>query len=41
MRARRTSPTGPWSFRNLIEQMTPVGTDPADFAADWLADVRV
>jgi hypothetical protein len=28
---------GPWSFRFMIEQMTPVGTDPADFAAAWLA----
>lgn len=28
---------GPWSFRFLMEQMAPVGTDPADFAAAWLA----
>jgi hypothetical protein len=27
---------GPWSFRAMIEQMTPVGVDPADFAASWL-----
>ncbi len=27
---------GPWSFRYLIEQMTPSGVDPADFVAEWL-----
>jgi hypothetical protein len=35
--ARASNATdGPWSFRFLIEQMTPAGTDPADFAAAWL-----
>jgi len=28
---------GAWSFRFLMEQMAPVGTDPADFAAAWLS----
>jgi hypothetical protein len=27
---------GPWSFRFMMEQLTPIGTDPADFAADWV-----
>jgi len=27
---------GAWSFRALIEQMAPVGTDPADFVEAWL-----
>jgi Carboxypeptidase regulatory-like domain len=36
--ARASNATdGPWSFRAMIEQMAPVGTDPADFAAAWLA----
>lgn len=30
---------GPWSFRAMIEQMTPVGADPADFAAAWLTQL--
>ncbi len=29
---------GPWSFRFLMEQMTPTGTDPADFLESWLAE---
>jgi len=36
--ARASNATGgPWSFRALMEQMAPVGTDAADFAAAWLA----
>lgn len=27
---------GPWSFRAMLEQMAPVGTDPADFAEAWV-----
>lgn len=27
---------GPWSFRFLLEQMTPPGVDPATFAQGWL-----
>jgi hypothetical protein len=27
---------GPWSFRFLIEQMSPAGVDPADFVQTWL-----
>ncbi|MBC8131801.1 MAG: carboxypeptidase regulatory-like domain-containing protein, partial [Deltaproteobacteria bacterium] len=27
---------GPWSFRFLMEQMTPSGTDPSDFVLSWL-----
>jgi len=27
---------GPWSFRAMIEQMTPVGVDPSDFLDSWL-----
>ncbi|AUX48878.1 uncharacterized protein SOCE26_104210 [Sorangium cellulosum] len=35
--ARASNATGgPWSFRYLIEQMTPSGVDPADFVAEWL-----
>ncbi|MBA3464600.1 MAG: hypothetical protein H0T46_32005 [Deltaproteobacteria bacterium] len=29
---------GHWSFRWLVEQMTPVGMDPADFVEGWLQD---
>lgn len=29
---------GHWSFRWLVEQMTPAGMDPADFVANWLQD---
>ncbi len=36
----RTSNTGavagPWSFRAMIEQLAPAGTDPADFAEAWV-----
>src|SRR2546430_17596038 len=28
---------GHWSFRWLMEQMAPIGADPADFAAGWPA----
>jgi hypothetical protein len=36
--ARASNATGgPWSFRFLMEQMAPLGTDPADFAAAWLS----
>jgi hypothetical protein len=34
--ARASNATdGPWSFRFLMEQMTPAGMDPADFAGEW------
>jgi hypothetical protein len=40
--ARASNATnGPWSFRFLMEQMAPVGTDPADFAAAWLAQFEL
>src|SRR4051794_23423239 len=29
---------GPWSFRHLIEQMTPDGTDGGAFVLAWLTD---
>jgi hypothetical protein len=32
----RNSGDGPWSFRFLMEQMTPAGTDPADFVQTWM-----
>jgi hypothetical protein len=32
---------GPWSFRFMMEQLTPIGTDPADFAADWVHQFEV
>ena len=32
--------TGNWSFRFLMEQMTPVGVDPADFAMRWVEGFR-
>ena len=31
---------GPWSFRRLISEMTPDGSDPADFVLDWLNQWR-
>lgn len=35
--ARASSATdGPWSFRFLMEQMTPSGVDPSDFVLNWL-----
>jgi hypothetical protein len=39
--ARTSSATAgqPWSFRFLIEQMAPVGSDPADFMGAWLAEL--
>ncbi len=40
--ARASNATGgPWSFRFLMEQMAPVGTDPADFAAGWLSQFEI
>ncbi len=37
--ARASNATdGPWSFRFLMEQMTPVGMDPADFLESWVAE---
>lgn len=27
---------GPWSFRYVVENMAPVGMDPAEFVRDWL-----
>ncbi|WP_437954347.1 carboxypeptidase-like regulatory domain-containing protein [Sorangium sp. So ce119] len=39
--ARASNATGgPWSFRYLIEQMTPSGVDPADFVAEWLEGLQ-
>ena len=32
---------GPWSFRFVMEQMAPVGTDPADFAEAWLSQFEI
>jgi hypothetical protein len=29
---------GPWSFRFLLEQMTPPGVDPTDFVTAWLQE---
>lgn len=31
---------GPWSFRSLMEQMTPSGMDPADFLEAWINQFR-
>ena len=31
---------GPWSFRGLMEQMTPSGMDPADFIEAWINEFR-
>ena len=31
---------GPWSFRGLMEQMTPTGMDPADFIEAWINEFR-
>ena len=31
---------GHWSFRFLMEQMTPAGVDPADFVANWIQGFR-
>ncbi len=31
---------GPWSFRGLMEQMTPPGMDPADFINAWINQFR-
>jgi hypothetical protein len=39
-RASSTIADEPWSFRFLIEQMAPAGTDPADFVAAWLAELE-
>jgi hypothetical protein len=40
--ARASNATGgPWSFRFLIGQMAPVGSDPADFAAAWLSQFEI
>ncbi len=32
---------GSWSFRHAIEEMTPDGTNPGDFTADFLRGLRV
>jgi hypothetical protein len=32
---------GPWSFRFLMSQMAPAGTDVADFAAAWLSQFEI
>ena len=29
---------GPWSFRSLVENMAPEGTDPGEFVRTWLVD---
>jgi hypothetical protein len=40
--ARASNATnGAWSFRFLISQMAPAGTDPADFAAAWLSQFEI
>ncbi|HLK92177.1 MAG TPA: hypothetical protein VKZ18_19950 [Polyangia bacterium] len=31
---------GPWSFRGLVEQMAPLGMDPADFMEAWINQFR-
>lgn len=39
-RAENTN-AGPWSFRFMLEQMAPAGTDPADFVRAWLDEFVV
>jgi hypothetical protein len=39
-RASNTAADRPWSFRFLVEQMAPPGSDPADFVAAWLAELE-
>jgi hypothetical protein len=40
-RASNASAGQPWSFRFLVEQMTPAGVDPADFIGAWLGQLEV
>lgn len=40
-RASNAVAGAPWSFRFLVEQMTPAGVDPADFTAAWLSEFEV
>jgi hypothetical protein len=39
-RASNAAADRPWSFRFLMEQMAPAGSDPADFVAAWLAELE-
>jgi hypothetical protein len=39
-RASNAATERPWSFRFLMEQMTPAGSDPPDFVAAWLAELE-
>ncbi|HVZ89836.1 MAG TPA: carboxypeptidase-like regulatory domain-containing protein [Polyangia bacterium] len=41
--ARASNATGgaPWSFRFLMEQMAPPGTEPSDFVAAWLGQFEI
>jgi hypothetical protein len=38
-RASSAAAGSPWSFRFLVEQMTPAGVDPADFVGAWLGQM--
>lgn len=36
----RNDVDGPWSFRHLIEEMTPPGASPSDFVLTWLRSLE-
>jgi hypothetical protein len=40
-RASNALAGAPWSFRFLMEQMTPAGGDPADFVGNWLGQFEI
>jgi hypothetical protein len=40
-RASNALAGAPWSFRFLMEQMTPAGVDPADFVGNWLGQFEI